>query len=99
MTILGYDTVPLVKYSSIGSVAAVGSAGVGSGEPVSTRRSRGVQPLLGDSPTTILWARGARLPGTESTLAAPSESVIAATASARPLRYSMALPVSRLGHG
>ena len=99
MTILGYDTVPLVKYSSIGSVAAVGSAGVGSAEPVSTRRSSGVQPLPGDSPTTILCRSVGRLPATESTLAAPSESVMAPTAAARAMRYSMSFPVSRLVPG
>ena len=39
------------------------------------------------------------MPATESTLAAPSESVMAATAPARAIRYSMSLPVSRLVPG
>jgi hypothetical protein len=53
MTIFGYDTVPLVKYRSMGSPAAVGSAGVGSVEAGSRRADSGVQPLLGALPTTI----------------------------------------------
>ena len=80
-------------------MAAVGSGAVGSGEPVSRSLASGVHPLLGDSPTTILCRRVGRMSATESTLAAPSESVMAATASARWMRYSMSFPVSRLVPG